>query len=118
VTPVTEGDDDNTKILDLMVEMVERVHRAARYVARHDRDLAGQMKRSSSSVALNGSEGLWARGGKRTTRLEDAINSARETIMALRLARACGYLPAAEAQATLQHVDGVIAVLWTLTYRR
>jgi four helix bundle protein len=52
------------KILDSLVTMVERVHALARKVARHDRDLAQQMRRSSSSVALNGSEGVWAKAGK------------------------------------------------------
>jgi four helix bundle protein len=106
------------KILDSLVEMVQLVHGLARKVARHDRDLAQQMKRSSSSAALNGSEGLFARAGKRTSRLEDAVNSARETVMALRLAGACGYLSSADAQAGVLVLDGIIAVLWTLAYRR
>ena len=106
------------KILDMMVEMVRVVHAAAAKVARHDRDLAQQMKRAGTSVALNGSEGVWAKAGKRRSRLEDAVNSARETMMALRLAGACGYLPTAEAEAATREVDSVIAVLWTLAYRR
>lgn len=58
---------------------------------------ASGVRRQSTSVALNGSEGVWAKAGKRRSRLEDAVNSARETLMALRLAGACGYLPADEA---------------------
>ena len=106
------------KILDMMVEMVRVVHLAAGKVARHERDLAQQMKRASTSVALNGSEGLHAKAGKRRSRLEDAVNSARETLMALRLAGACGYLPADEAAVALREVESVIRVLWVLTYRR
>jgi four helix bundle protein len=106
------------EILDSLVHMVQLVHHIAKSVARHDRDLALQMKRSSSSVALNGSEGIWARAGKRTSRLEDAINSARETVMALRLAKACGYAPSAEAEAGMKRLDSIIAVLWTLAYRK
>jgi four helix bundle protein len=106
------------KILDMMVEMVRNVHLAAAKVARHDRDLAQQMKRASTSVALNGSEGLWAKAGKRRSRLEDAVNSARETLMALRLAGACGYLPAGEAAVAVREVDSVIRVLWVLAYRK
>jgi hypothetical protein len=59
------------QLLDSLVDMVQLVHGISRKVARHDRDLAHQMKRSSVSVALNGSEGLLARAGKRTSRLED-----------------------------------------------
>jgi len=44
------------KILDSLVEMVRVVHGLAGKVARHDRDLAQQMKRASTSAALNGSE--------------------------------------------------------------
>jgi len=106
------------QILDMLVEMVRVVHAASAKVARHDRDLAQQMKRASTSVALNGSEGVWAKAGKRRSRLEDAVNSARETLMALRVAGACGYLPAVEAAAAVKEVDSVIAVLWTLAYRR
>ena len=106
------------KVLDSLVEMVRAVHGLAGKVAQHDRDLAQQMKRASTSAALNGSEGLYAKAGKRRSRLEDAVNSARETLMALRIAAACGYLPAAEVVAAARDVDGVIAVLWVLAYRR
>jgi len=106
------------RILDSMVEMVRVVHAVAAKVARHDRDMAQQMRRASTSVALNGSEGIWAKAGKRRSRLEDAVNSARETMMALKLAGACGYLPAPEAAAAVRTVDAVIAVLWTLANRR
>ena len=77
------------KILDSLVEMVRVVHGVASKVARHDRDLAQQMKRASTSAALNGSEGIWAKAGKRRSRLEDAVNSVREALMALRIAGAC-----------------------------
>lgn len=80
--------------------------------------LALQMKRASTSAALNGSEGVWAKAGKRRSRLEDAVNSARETLMALRLAGACGYLPEAEVATVGREVDSVIRVLWVLAHRR
>jgi four helix bundle protein len=105
-------------ILDQLVRMVAKVHALARTVERHDRDLASQMKRASTSAALNGSEGLWAKAGKRRSRLEDSVNSARETMMALRLASACGYLSTDDAEAARDELDGIVAVLWTLAYRR
>ena len=106
------------KILDTTVDMVQRIHKLAGNVARHDRDLASQMKRSSTSVALNCSEGIWSKAGKRRSRLEDALNSARETVMALRIARACKYLTESQAADGIAQLDGIIAVLWTLAYRR
>ena len=106
------------KILDMSVEMVRVVHGVAEKVARHDRDMAQQMKRASTSAALNASEGVYAKAGKRRSRLEDAVNSARETLMALRLAGACKYVPEGEATAAARDVESVIRVLWVLAYRR
>lgn len=106
------------KVLDSSIEMVAMVHALARRVAQHDRDLAAQMKRASVSVALNCSEGIWARAGKRRSRLEDAVNSARETLTALRIATACGYLSTRQVEQSMQTLDGIIPVLWTLAYRR
>lgn len=106
------------KIFDMAVELVRVVHRLAGKVAQHDRDLAQQLKRACTSAALNASEGVHAKAGKRRSRLEDAVNSARETRMALRLAGACGYLAPHEVAAALQEVDSVIRVLWVLAYRR
>ena len=106
------------KVIDSLVEMVAAVHGVAAKVARHDPDLARQMKRASSSAALNASEGVWAKAGKRRSRLEDAVNSARETLVALRLAEACGYLGCDEVSAGVKRLENVIPVLWVLAYRR
>jgi hypothetical protein len=46
------------------------------------------------------------------------VNSARETLMALRLAGACGYLAAEEARAGIERLENIIPVLWVLAYRR
>jgi four helix bundle protein len=106
------------RILDALVEMVALVHGLAGKVARQDRDLSQQMKRASTSAALNASEGLWAKAGKRRSRLEDAVNSARETLMALRVAAACGYLGQEEAGVAIEQLDNIVPVLWVLAYRR
>jgi four helix bundle protein len=106
------------RVLDALVEMVALVHRLAGQVARQDRDLARQMKRAITSAALNASEGVWAKAGKRRSRLEDAVNSARETLVALRLAGACGYLEQAEANVAIERLENIVPVLWVLAYRR
>lgn len=106
------------RILDQLVEMVRVVHGLAGKVAQHDRDMAQQMKRACTSAALNASEGLYAKAGKRRSRLEDAVNSARETHMALRLAGACEHLQPAEVAAAAREVESVIRVLWVLANRR
>jgi four helix bundle protein len=106
------------KVLDSSIEMVAVVHKLARRVAQQDRDLAEQMKSASTSVALNCSEGIWAKAGKRRSRLEDAVNSAREAHTALRIASACGYLSEREVLPGITQLDNIIPVLWTLAYRR
>jgi hypothetical protein len=50
--------------------------------------------------------------------LEDAVNSARETLMALRVAAACGYLGQEEAGVAIEQLDNIVPVLWVLAYRR
>ena len=72
---------------------------------------------ASSSAALNASEGVWAKAGKRRSRLEDAANSARETLVALRVAGACGYLGPDEVAAGVKRLETIIPVLW-VAYRR
>jgi four helix bundle protein len=100
-----------------LVRMMARVHGIARVVARKDGELAKQMKASSSSVALNFAEGIWARDGNRTVRLETSMNSARETVVALLCASEVGYAPASLVQPELEELDQCIAQLWVLTHR-
>ena len=110
--------ESSMRVLDALVEMVALVHGLAGKVARQDADLSRQMKRSSSSAALNASEGVWAKAGKRRSRLEDAVNSARETLVALRVAEACGYLGQGEAGVAIERLENIVPVLWVLAYRR
>ncbi len=106
------------RIVDEMVGSVGRVHAIAAIVARHDVDLAKQMKRSSASVGLNACEGLHGRGGNRTARLESAMCSGRETIMAIRIAGAAGYLDAELVAKEADDLDRIVATLHKLTYPR
>lgn len=99
--------------LDMIVEIKPLIDR----IARHDRSLAQQMRRSASSVPLNISEGAYSRGGNATARFQDAAGSASETRSALQVASAWGYV----AQATVTPVDAkldrIVAMLWGLTRR-
>lgn len=104
-------------IVDEMVVMVGRVHKLAKIVARQDADLAKQMKRSSASVGLNAAEGLYGRGGNRTVRLESAMCSGRETMIALRIAGAAEYLAAEAVAPEVDAIDRIVATLYKLAYR-
>ena len=93
--------------------MVRQVYSVAKVVERVDGDLARQMRRSSSSVALNLSEGQYSRKGSRAARFNDAMGSANETRGALQVAQAVE-LASVDA-ALLDQLDKIVATLWTLT---
>jgi four helix bundle protein len=105
------------RILDQIVETVGSVHDQCRVIARQDPDLSKQIRRAVSSVGLNAGEGLYARGGNRTVRLESAMASGREVIMGLRIAGAAGYLDRRDVEREVDTVDRIVATLYKLTYR-
>jgi four helix bundle protein len=61
-------------------------------IEKRDPDLGRQLRRASSSVALNMAEGSGSFGRVRTQRYRTALGSARETVACLRVAEACGYV--------------------------
>src|SRR5581483_3248797 len=64
-----------------------------------DKALARQLRRASSSVALDISEGSGSSAGTRRERYRNALGSARETGACLDVSLACGYV---------EHVDAVL----------
>ncbi|MBX3222115.1 MAG: four helix bundle protein [Labilithrix sp.] len=105
------------RILDDIVHTVGVVHRHCIVIARQDSDLSRQMKRAINSVGLNAGEGLSARAGNRTARLESAMASGREVILGLRIAGAAGYLDAERVAREVDAVDRIFATLYKLAYR-
>ena len=61
-------------------------------IAKSDTDLARQLRRASSSIALNVAEGTYSRGKNRSCRYQSALGSARGTLACLEVAHARGYL--------------------------
>jgi four helix bundle protein len=59
------------------IEMVKAAYKAAEAIERSDADLARQLRRSSSSVALNLAEGDYAQKGNRKARNFTALGSAK-----------------------------------------
>ena len=76
----------------------------------HDRDLARQLRRAATSVALNMSEGAGNSGGTRRERYRSALGSARESEACLDAAVALGYVEQIDAglQDRLDHVRAVL----------
>jgi four helix bundle protein len=100
-----------------IVQTIGALHQLSRVVARQDPDLSKQMRRALNSIGLNSGEGLSARGGNRTVRLESAMASGREVIMALRIAGAAGYVDAERVAREADAVDRIVATLYKLAYR-
>src|SRR5512139_600319 len=101
------------KVYFVALETIENVGPIASRIEARDRDLARQLRRAASSVALNIAEGERQRAGNRRARFETAIGSANECIACLDVARALGYVAKNETLVTTQ--DGFDRVARTLT---
>ena len=102
---------------DVAFEMVSGIRPLIEKIARHDRSLAGQLRRCASSVPLNIGEGAYSRGGNQLSRFQDAAGSANETRSALRVAEAWGYIRAEQRRPVDTLLDRICAMLWRLTHR-
>lgn len=103
------------RIHKVALEMVRGVRRLGEQIARHDKDQARQLRRSSLSVVLNIAEGSGCRGGLRRVRYENALGSARETLANLEAAEALGYIDAVPDDLS-SRIDHIIGVLVKLVY--
>src|ERR1035441_8642843 len=97
-------------IYETMIGVMGRLKPVMMQIEAHDRDLARQLRRASSSVALNISEASGSSGGTRRERYRNALGSARETGACLDAAIALGYVEAIDAS-LLDRLDHVRAVL-------
>ena len=82
--------------------------------ARKDSDLARQLRRAVTSIALNLSEGQGSQGRLRPTRYYSALGSARETLACIEVAVAMRLIRAPEP-AVFDRLNRVIATLVRLT---
>lgn len=102
---------------ELAFELVATLRPLIPRVHRHDRALADQLRRASSSAALNVAEADYSDPGNKRARLFTAAGSASETRAVLRVAVAWGYCTADEAAAALELAERVVAMLWKLTHK-
>ncbi len=75
------------RIYQVVLGVLKQLQPALRRIEARDRDLARQLRRCSSSVALNLAEGMYSRGKNREARYHNALGSARESLACLEVAR-------------------------------
>src|SRR5664279_5499589 len=84
-------------IYPVVLEFIGSIRPLLAQIERRDRDLGRQLRRASSSVALNLAEGMYSRGELKTARYHTALGSMRESWSCLEVAQAFGYVRAFDA---------------------
>ena len=102
------------RIYSVILEIVKELQPVIGNIERRDPDLARQMRKAASSVALNVSEGMYSRGKNRGARYHTAMGSMRETLSCIEVGMALGYMGAVDA-ALLDRIDRIVATLYKLT---
>ena len=80
------------RIYNDILDWVEAITPLIRQIARHDPNLASQLERASTSVALNTGEGMFGRGKRRVASYGVAAQEMGESVTALEVARRRRYI--------------------------
>jgi len=98
------------RVYGVILELVKDLGPVNGEIERRDGDLARQMRRAASSVALNVSEGMYSRGKNRGARYHTAMGSMRETLSCIEVGTALGYVDGVDARlvAKIDHVMGTL----------
>jgi len=92
-------------IYPVVLEFIGSLRPLLAQIERRDRDLGRQLRRASSSVALNLAEGFGATAGNARPRFETAQGSLREAQAGIRVAVAWGYVSAAAVGPVLESMN-------------
>ena len=98
------------RIYTTILEVLRELRPVMDQIQVHDRDLARQLRRAATSIALNCQEGSGCHGGTRRERYRNALGSARETGACLDAAMALGYVEEIDPW-LLDRLDKVRAVM-------
>ena len=101
-----------TTALRLMMDLMPSIRRLVAGIAKHDKNLAEQARRSATSVISNHAEADGVRGGHRRERIRTAHGSLHELRSQLKLAAAWDYVPSSEVDAVDAGLDRVGAITW------
>ncbi len=102
------------RIYDVVLEVVRDLRPVIEGIERRDPDLARQMRRAASSIALNMSEGMYSRGKNRGARYHNAMGSMRETLACIEVGEALGYVGTVDA-GLRDSIGRIMATLAKLT---
>jgi len=101
---------------EVSVQLATSLREIISIVESSDRDLADQLRRAASSVVLNLAEGQRSAKGNKQKHYSIAHGSANEVKAALAVAGAWGWIQ--DAEAPLEILDRLLALLWRLTHPR
>ena len=104
------------RIYGVVIEAIGDMRPLLEQIERRDSDLARQMRRAFSSVALNLAEGAGVRGGMRRARYETALGSMREVLACVDVARAMGYVGVVD-DAVMAKMDRIVGTLVKIVRR-
>ena len=104
--------------LELSLDAIKLVRPIIEKVARHDSDLARQMRRAATSAPSNLAEGSRRRGGDRLHLWSVALGSTDELESHLQIVRVWAYAPDAQIDPALEMIDRVCAMTHRLLYPR
>ncbi|HEX2877247.1 MAG TPA: four helix bundle protein [Polyangiaceae bacterium] len=100
---------------DLSIELVERLRPVIPRIKARDKNLADQLQRAASSVALNIGEAEYSDPGNRRARFHTAAGSAGETRAAVRLAVAWRIVERGDCEPAMALLERILPMLWKLT---
>ena len=103
------------RALQMSLDVIVEIRDVVDVVRRRSRDLADQMERAATSVALNVAEASRRTGKDRAYRFRVANGSADEVRCALKVAVAWRYVQESDVRSGLQLLDDLAGMLWALS---
>jgi four helix bundle protein len=101
------------RIYPFIIETLKLCAPVLREIGRCDIDLARQMRRAASSIALNTAEAVGSSGGNQRLRFRTALGSTQEVRACLDVAEALAYVDAVDASLR-DRFDRIAATLYRL----
>jgi len=102
--------------LQLSLDLVRTTRPLVEKIARRDKKLEDQLRRSLSSTPLNLSEGSRRVDNDRLHFYRIAAGSLSEAQTSLLVAEAWGFVTPPETRAALAAMDRLLGILWALTH--